>query len=201
MQQFLVQHTNMVTEISLIFHFHFFPLSLSLPPSIFGCVCCSPSYVTERCSLIHKSWRLVIPSLICFSLIFILCAIYATYLNTCLNSFCNELAAPFKNNELPCNLLINRFLLNNETLLMASSNFYLVKYVAYARTILWLVVVLVMLLRCILHADFNVKELEELNGSAANDGDADNVSSVKFIVRTNSRDKVYKPTTQLQIDG
>lgn len=83
---------------------------------------------------------------------------------------------------------------------MASTNFYLVKIVAYVRTILWLVVVLVMLLRCILHADFNVEELEQRNGSAA-DGDADSVSRVKFIVRKNSRDLVYKPTTQLQIDG
>lgn len=179
------------------FHLYFifiFPLSFLL------CVGCSPLYAIVRCSLIHKSWRLVIPSLICFILVFIFSAIYAAYLNTRLNSYCDELGAPFTNNELPCNFLINRFLLNNDTLLMASTNFYLVKIVAYVRTILWLVVVLVMLLRCILHADFNVEELEQRNGSAA-DGDADSVSRVKFIVRKNSRDLVYKPTTQLQIDG
>lgn len=162
-------------------------------------------------SLIHKSWRLVIPSVICFSAIALLCAIYATYLNNRLNGFCSELRTHFTNNELPCTLLIDRFRLGNATrLVTASTSFHLVKSVSYARVFLWLLAGFVMLLRCILAADFRITEVErgEQRGRSVNVTDTDNTdnaSSVKFIndadVRYYPQGNVYNATTQkLQID-
>lgn len=154
---------------------------------------------------IHKSWRLVIPAVACFSVIAICCAIYAAYLNSRLNSFCNEFKSKFTNNELPCKLLINRFSLNDDTVFEASTNYYSAKGIAYTRIFLWLLAGFIMLLRCILSADFEVEETEytaEQNG-AAFDPQIDHPSKVKFIddgIRRYSRDRIYKPTTQLQID-
>lgn len=71
---------------------------------------------------------------------------------------------------------------------------------AYFRIFLWLLAGFVMLLRCILGADFEMQEIEQCSeqlGSAF-DPEIDHPSRVKFIddgIRRYSRERVYKPTT------
>lgn len=171
--------------------------------SVYRCLLVSRTQRDLRCSFIHKSWRLVIPSMICFCAMAISCAIYAAYLNNSLNSFCAELRKPFSNNELPCRLLIDRFRLNDDTLLTASVNFRLVKSAAFVRLFLWLSASALMLLRCILTADFqkfDTKHFEQLRRGSLADSDRDNnashVSFIADVVRDPSQERVYKTTTQ-----
>lgn len=153
---------------------------------------------------IHKSWRLVVPAVLCFAIFAILCAVYAAYLNSRLNGFCKELKEKFTNEELPCTLLLNRFSLNDETAFNVAINFNLTKSIAYIRIFLWLLAGFIMLLRCILGADFECEEIEhrtEQDG-AAFDADNDLPAKVKFIddgIRRYERERVYKPTTEMQV--
>lgn len=81
-----------------------------------------------------------------------------------------------------------------------STNFNMAKSVAYIRIFLWLLAGFVMLLRCILGADFEMHEVEhcaEQLGSAF-DPQSEQASRVKFIddgIRRYSRERVYNPTT------
>lgn len=134
----------------------------------------------------------------------ICCIIYGAYLNSHLNSFCDELRKKFTYNDLSCSLLIDRFSMKDDSIFVASTNYYMAKSVAYIRIFLWLFAGFVMLLRFILGADFELEEVEycaEQSGSAFDpQGES---SKVKFIddgIRRYSREKVYKPTTQSQID-
>lgn len=85
----------------------------------------------------------------------------------------------------------------------ADTNFHLAKTTAYVRIFLWLLAGFVMLLRCILGADFEMQEVEyctEQKGSAF-DPQTEEQSNVKFIddgIRRFSKERVYKPTTELQ---
>lgn len=147
------------------------------------------------CRFIHKSWRLVVPAVIFFGVLAICTAIYAALLNSRLNDFCNEFKQKFSNNELPCILLINRFSLNDSTILTSGTNFSLTKGIAYLRIFLWLIAGFVMLLRCMLGADFEIEEVEHCTEQS---GTAFEPLS-KFIddgIRRYSREKIYRPTTQ-----
>lgn len=153
--------------------------------------------------VIHKAWRLVVPAVVCFGIFAICCVIYAAYLNSHLNAFCNELKQNFTNNELPCSILLKRFSIKDDTIFDVDVNFNLAKTVAYVRIFLWLLAGFVMLLRCILGADFEMQEIEyctEQRGSAF-DPHVDEPSRVKFIddsIQRASHERVYKPTTELQ---
>lgn len=144
------------------------------------------------------------PAVVCFALFAVLCSIYAAYLNSRLNGFCHEFKQKFNNAELPCSLLLERFNLNDATTFSVSTNFNLAKSIAYIRIFLWLLAGFIMLLRCILGVDFEIEEVEhcaEQNG-AAYDSQNDNPTKVKFIddgIRRYSRERVYKPTTEMQV--
>lgn len=90
--------------------------------------------------------------------------------------------------------------MKDTTVFSAATNFNMAKSVAYLRIFLWLLAGFVMLLRCILGADFEMQEVEhctEQLGSAF-DPQSDQASKVKFIddgIRRYSRERVYKPTT------
>ncbi|XP_031618155.1 uncharacterized protein LOC116337616 [Contarinia nasturtii] len=149
---------------------------------------------------IHKAWRLVVPAVVCFAVFAIFCVIYAAYLNSHLNDFCDEFKQHFANHEIQCDFLINRFSIKDTTIFDASTNFQLAKCVAYIRIFLWLLAGFVMLLRCILGADFEMQEIEQCSEQlgAAFDPETDHPSRVKFIddgIRRYSRERVYKPTT------
>lgn len=93
--------------------------------------------------------------------------------------------------------------MKDETIFNVDVNFNVSKTVAYVRIFLWLLSGFVMLLRCILGADFEMQEVEyctEQLGSAL-DPQTEEASRVKFIddsIRRESRERVYKPTTELQ---
>lgn len=152
--------------------------------------------------VIHKAWRFVVPAVVTFGVFAILCVIYAAYLNSQLNDFCDEFKQNFSNDEISCKVLLNRFSLNDNTAFHPDINYNMAKTIAYIRIFLWLLAGFVMLLRCILGVDFEMQEVEysaEQKGSAF-DPQSDS-SRVKFIddgIRRYSRDRVYKPTTELQ---
>lgn len=143
------------------------------------------------------------PAVVCFGILAICCVIYAAYLNSQLNAFCDELKQKFTNHEIPCDVLLKRFSIKDDTIYNPDTNFNMAKTVAYVRIFLWLLAGFVMLLRCILGADFEMQEVEfstEQRGSAF-DPQAEEQSRVKFIddgIRRYSRERVYKPTTELQ---
>lgn len=153
--------------------------------------------------VIHKAWRLVVPAVITFGVTAILCCIYAGYLNSQLNSFCDEFKKKFTNNEVPCRVHLNRFSIKDDTAFTAANNFYMTKSIAYIRIFQWLLAGFVMLLRCILGADFEMQEVEyctEQRGLAF-DPQTDHPSRVKFIddgKKRYSKERVYQPTTELQ---
>lgn len=149
---------------------------------------------------IHKAWRLVVPAVICFAVLAICCVIYAAYLNSRLNGFCDEFKQKFSNHEIPCDFHINRFSIKDTTVLAPATNFNMAKSVSYARIFLWLLGGFVMLLRCILGADFEMHEIENCTErvGAAFDPETDLPSRVKFIddsIKRYSRERVYNPTT------
>lgn len=90
--------------------------------------------------------------------------------------------------------------MRDDTIFHVDVNFNVTKTVAYVRIFLWLLSGFVMLLRCILGADFEMQEVEyctEQLGSAF-DPHTDEPSRVKFIddsIRRESHERVYKPTT------
>lgn len=133
----------------------------------------------------------------------ICCVIYAAYLNSHLNAFCDEFKQKFSNNEIPCSLLLNRYSINDTTAFSPDTNFQMAKTIAYFRIFVWLLSGFVMLLRCILGADFEMHEVEycaEQRGLAF-DPQTDEQSCVKFIddgIRRYSRERVYNPTTEQQ---
>lgn len=151
-------------------------------------------------SVIHKAWRLVVPAVVSFAVLAICCVVYAAYLNSHLNSFCSEFKQKFSNHEIPCQFLLNRFSMKESTTFEPATNFNMTKSVAYIRIFLWLLAGFVMLLRCILGADFELHEVEhctEQLGSAF-DPQSNHPSRVKFIddgIRRYSRERVYNPTT------
>lgn len=114
--------------------------------------------------VIHKAWRLVVPAVVCFGISAICCCVYAAYLNSALNSFCDEFKYKFTNHEIPCRLHLNRFSIRDDTALTAANNFHTAKSVAYIRIFQWLLAGFVMLLRCILGADFEMQEIEYCAG-------------------------------------
>lgn len=127
---------------------------------------------------------------------------YAIVLNGRLNDFCNEFKSKFSNKELSCQLLIDRFSLDDDTAWSPGTNFVFCKFFAWLTVILWLLAVLIMLARCILGADFNIEEVENYTEEYSRDFDPaderlDTNSKVKFndTVRRYSRERVYKPTT------
>lgn len=93
--------------------------------------------------------------------------------------------------------------MKDDTVFSVDVNFNLAKTVAYVRIFLWLLAGFVMLLRCILGADFEMQEVEhctEQRGEAF-DPETDEPSRVKFIddsIQRVSRERIYKPTTELQ---
>lgn len=95
---------------------------------------------------------------------------------------------------------MKRFSMRDHTIFSVDVNFNVAKTVAYVRIFLWLLSGFVMLLRCILGADFEMQEVEyatEQLGSAY-DPQTDEPSRVKFIddsIRRESLERVYKPTT------
>lgn len=114
--------------------------------------------------VIHKAWRLVVPAVVCFGISAICCCVYAAYLNSALNSFCNEFKYKFTIHEIPCRLHLNRFSMKDDTVLTAADNFHTAGSVAYIRIFQWLLAGFVMLLRCILGADFEMQEIEYCAG-------------------------------------
>lgn len=154
--------------------------------------------------MIHKSWRLVVPAVVSFALLAICCVIYAAFLNSQLNSFCSEIKEHFTNHEIPCEFLLNRFSMQDSTIFEPATNFIMTKSVAYIRVFLWLVAGFVMLLRCILGADFEMQEVQystEQLGTAFHP-QSDHPSKVKFIddsIRRYSRERVYNPTTTTEL--
>lgn len=144
----------------------------------------------------------MLPATICFGVLTILGAIYGGILNSRLNAFCTEFKQKFNNTEIPCKLLINRFSLNDDTALLPSTNFNLSKILPWLTMVLWLLAAFIMLLRCILGADFEIEEIEqyaESSGTALDpEQDTNPNSKVKFNenVRRYSRERIYKPTTQ-----
>lgn len=154
---------------------------------------------------IHKSYRLVVPAAICFLAIAICGTIYAVMLNHRLNDFCIELKQKFNNTDVPCKVFLNRFSLNDDTVLSPAKNFTLSKILPWISLVLWLIAVIVMLVRCILAADFNVQEVDcctETTDTATASEALTIGSKVKFddSERRYSNDKIYKdlsiPATQ-----
>lgn len=154
---------------------------------------------------IHKSWRLVVPAIVCFSILAIISAAYAIVLNSRLDDFCNEFTSKFNNKDLSCQLLLNRFSFNDDTAWSPATNFNLCKLLSWLTVMLWLLAVLVMLARCILGADFNIEEIE--NYTEAYDTEVDPEvervdTKVKFndAVRRYSRERICKPTTTDRVE-
>lgn len=91
-------------------------------------------------------------------------------LNNRLNNFCLQIKEKFSTTGIPCTLLIDRFSLNDaDTAFMPSTNFNLSKSFPWLVAFLWAIAALIMLVRCVLGADFELEEVEhynELTGSA-----------------------------------
>lgn len=154
---------------------------------------------------IHKSYRLVVPATVCFVVIAICGTIYAVKLNHRLNDFCVELKKVFDNTDVPCKVFLNRFSLNDDTFLSPAKNFSLSKTLPWISLALWVFAVIVMLIRCVLAADFNVREVEcctETTDTATASEALTIGSKVKFndSERRQSTEKIYKdlsiPSTQ-----
>lgn len=109
---------------------------------------------------IHKAWRLVLPAAICFFILAIVSAVYAYFLTDRLSGFCDEFKKHFNNSAIPCTLLVDRFSLNENTLLAPSTNLNLSRMLAWLTVVLWIMAFLVMIIRCILGADFELEEVE-----------------------------------------
>lgn len=93
--------------------------------------------------------------------------------------------------------------MNDNTLFEPATNFNLAKFIGYFRIFLWLLAGFIMLLRCILGADFEVEEFEHCAGQDGSAFDAENdaTAQVKFIddgIQRYERACVYKPTTEMQ---
>lgn len=150
---------------------------------------------------IHKAWRLVVPAIVCFTILTIFSAVYAGILNSRLNDFCDEFKSKFKNKNVPCELLITRFSLNDDTAWSPAMNFILCKFFSWLTVLLWLLAALIMLMRCILGADFNIEEVEnyiEAYGTEL-EPDAETLDTklqFKDAVRRYSHERIYKPTTK-----
>lgn len=87
--------------------------------------------------------------------------------------------------------------MNDATMFDVNVNFNIAKTVAYVRIFFWLLAAFVMLLRCILGADFEMQEVEYCTEQAF-DPQSEEPSRVKFIddsIRRESRERVYNPTT------
>lgn len=153
----------------------------------------------SRC--IHKSYRLVLPAAICFLAIAICGIVYAVVLNSRLNGFCLELKQKFNNTEIPCKVLLNRFSLSDDPILSPARSFSLSKVLPWVSLVLWMLAAIVMLIRCILGADFNVEEVDcytETTDTATVTEPITAGAKVQFDenVRRFSRERVYKPTTE-----
>lgn len=95
---------------------------------------------------------------------------------------------------------MKRFSMRDETIFRVDVNFNVAKTIAYVRIFLWLLAGFVMLLRCILGADFEMQEVEYCTEQLGTtfDPQTDEPSRVKFIddgIKRDSRERVYKPTT------
>lgn len=147
----------------------------------------------------------MVPAIVCFTILAILSAAYAIVLNNRLDGFCNEFISKFNNKDLPCQLLLNRFSLNNDTAWSPATNFNLCKLLSWLTVILWLLAVLVMLARCILGADFDIEEIENYTEAYGTEIDPETEqidTKVKFndAVRRYSRERIYKPTTTDRVE-
>lgn len=132
---------------------------------------------------IHKAWRLVLPAAVCFLVLAICSAIYAGILTNRLSRFCGQIKKNLNNTGLPCTLLINRFSLNDNTIFLPSTNFNLSRMLAWVTVVLWAMAFLVMLVRCIIGADFDVEETErysEGTGTTLDQQPNQTSSRVKF---------------------
>lgn len=141
----------------------------------------------------------MVPAVVCFAVLAICCVIYAGYLNSHLNGFCDEFKQKFSNYEIPCEFLLDRYSMKDTTAFSASTNLNMAKSVAYLRIFLWLLAGFVMLLRCILGADFEMHEIEHCTEQLGSAFDPESEANrVKFIddgIRRYSRERVYNPTT------
>lgn len=141
----------------------------------------------------------------CFIILAIISATYAIVLNSRLDDFCNEFKSKFNNNALPCQLLVDRFSLSDDTAWSPATNFILCKYFSWLTVILWLLAILVMLARCILGADFNFEDVEHYIEEFGTEIDPEVEqldTKVKFndTVRRYSHERVYKPTTTERVE-
>lgn len=123
------------------------------------------------------------PAAICFFILAIVSIVYAVIITSRLGDFCDELKKRLNNTELPCTLLVDRFSLSENTLLQPSTNLNLSRMLAWLTAVLWVMAFLVMLLRCILGADFELEEVEhyaEGHGTTLDQQPNSVTSRVKF---------------------
>lgn len=103
--------------------------------------------------IIHKGWRLMVPAGICFVACTTICCVYTGLLNDHLDHFCDEFKK-FTKQPSSCQLHLNRFTMDDDTMFSSATNFYLAKCIAFLRLFLWLLVDNATLLPCILDIGF-----------------------------------------------
>lgn len=148
---------------------------------------------------IHKAWRIVLPAAICFFILSIVSIFYAFMITNRLSDFCGEFRKQLNNTGLPCSLLVNRFSLRDDTLFLPSSNFNLARMLAWVTVAAWIMAFLVMVLRCILGADFELEEVEryaEGRGTTLDQQPNSTTSRVKFHDDgyNYSKESAYRPS-------
>lgn len=148
---------------------------------------------------IHKAWRIVLPCAVCFFVLAIVSVIYAFMITNRLSDFCDEFKRKLNNTGLPCSLLVNRFSLRDDTLFLPSSNLNLTRMLAWVTVAAWIMAFLVMTLRCILGADFELEEVEryaEGRGTTLDQQPNTTTSRVKFHDDgyNYSKESAYRPS-------
>lgn len=155
-------------------------------------------YLFLSFSFIHKAWRLVLPAAICFLVLAIISLVYAVIITNRLSDYCDEFHKKLNNTAIPCTLLVNRFSLNEKTLLLPSTNLNLSRMLAWLTAVLWTMAFLVMVVRCVIGADFELEEVEryaEGRGTTLDQQPNSPKSRVKFHDDgyNYSKESAYKP--------
>lgn len=109
--------------------------------------------------MLTKPWRLVMPATIFFCIMMILSITHASLLASHLSNLCDQLQEAMikdPNSKISCGYLIEEFSLISADALMPGSNYNVLQVAITVKAILWLLALIIMALRVIFAADFQL---------------------------------------------
>lgn len=111
---------------------------------------------------VEEAWRIVVPAITFFIVMSIIASVHLYLMLSRLNEFCDGLKAPFNDQTIKCDLLLDRFSILMQLEPNAgqpSRNHFLTVFSTWMNLLLWSTTVVVMLLRCFYGTDFELVDM------------------------------------------